>query len=96
MAHSALFHLMEPLEFGISHHCMSPLAMISTIIVIITLPYTLCYYSRNWGMNKRYVTPVQLFLDHFERLYTPNLFCLSLKRISLRQKETRQASSSGQ
>jgi hypothetical protein len=41
-----------------------------TILLIITLPYTLYHYSPNMGMNKKYMPPVQLYLDHFERLHT--------------------------
>jgi hypothetical protein len=46
-----------------------PLAILGIIIIILTLPYTLYYYSPNWGMRKRHMPPVQLYLDHFERLH---------------------------
>jgi hypothetical protein len=43
-----------------------PLAI---ILLILTSPYTLYYYSPNWGMRKRDMPPVQLYVDHFERLH---------------------------
>lgn len=46
-----------------------PSAVLGVIIIIVALPYTLHYYSSNWGMNKKYMPPVQLYLDHFERLH---------------------------
>jgi hypothetical protein len=45
------------------------LAIPAVIVAILTLPYTLYYYSPNRGMHKRYMPPVQLYLDHFERLH---------------------------
>jgi hypothetical protein len=47
----------------------APLAVLVFIITIVGLPYTLHYYSSNWGMNKKYMPPVQLYLDHFESLH---------------------------
>jgi hypothetical protein len=42
------------------------------IIRFLASPYTLFYYAPNWGMLDKEISPVQLYLDHFEVLY-PNL-----------------------
>ncbi|KAL1849598.1 hypothetical protein VTK73DRAFT_9869 [Phialemonium thermophilum] len=37
------------------------------VFVIVTLPYTLFYFSSNWSMLAKYNPPVELYLSHFER-----------------------------
>jgi hypothetical protein len=43
--------------------------LIGLTVVIVTLPYTFYHFPPNWGIQKRDMPPVQLYLDHFYRLY---------------------------
>jgi hypothetical protein len=40
------------------------------IIIILTLPYTLFYFSSNWSIGPKDSLLVEVYLRHFERLYT--------------------------
>jgi hypothetical protein len=45
------------------------LTIVAIIALILPLPYTLAHRSANFGMLKRDMPPVQLYLDQFEKLH---------------------------
>lgn len=49
------------------------LSPIWLLLFLASLPYTLYFFSANWGMRPVDMPPVQVYLDHFETLY-PELF----------------------
>ena len=39
------------------------------IVILVSSPYTLFYFSSNWSMREKHMPPVQLYLDSFQYLY---------------------------
>ncbi|KAM7193647.1 hypothetical protein V8F20_008284 [Naviculisporaceae sp. PSN 640] len=45
------------------------LAFVALLYIIITLPYTLLFYSAHWGLRHKYHSAVETYLAYFERLH---------------------------
>jgi hypothetical protein len=61
----------------------------SIIVVIVTLPYTLFYYPPNFGIRRKDMVPVQLYLDNFQRLHPQLISAVSATYRSLQQSGSR-------
>lgn len=46
-----------------------PAGALLLAIFVITAPYTLFYYSPNWGMQMSNAPPVEVYLNHFDRMH---------------------------
>ena len=46
-----------------------PMVVCMLIVMILTIPYTFYFWSSNFGIRKRDMPFVQLYLDHFETLH---------------------------
>jgi hypothetical protein len=74
MARSALWRILKAglrIPFAIIYGIVlfTVYAVLALLVVLITSPYTLFYFSANWSMRKTRMPPVQLYLDYFQYLY---------------------------
>lgn len=67
---------------------LPPLALFIFLYIIITLPYTLFFFSANWSMQSKHFPPVEVYLAHFERLHPELMAYVALAHERFRGQNT--------
>jgi hypothetical protein len=69
----SLWHILDKIfQFFILLLAAIVLLPIYVLVQLLGLPYTIYYYSPNWGLSESDMPAVQLYIDHFQSLH-PNL-----------------------